>query len=71
MPDELKANIMSLSIFVDKQTAKALAEGTGNLLDVLININRNLAEGLRITPPGAKSEPASGNEPPPTGGISA
>ncbi|TAN46917.1 MAG: flagellar biosynthesis regulatory protein FlaF [Rhodospirillales bacterium] len=60
LPPELKANIMSLSIFVDKQTAKALAEGTAQLLDVLININRNLAEGLRVTPPGAA--PA---EPPP------
>jgi flagellar protein FlaF len=71
LPPELKANIMSLSIFVDKQTAKALAEGTAPLLDVLININRNLAEGLRITPPDA--QPAPGAEPPaaPTGSISA
>lgn len=54
LPPEIKANIMSLSIFVDKQTAKALADGTAKSLDVLININRNLAEGLRA--PGA--EPA-------------
>jgi flagellar protein FlaF len=72
LPPELKANIMSLSIFVDKQTAKALAEGTANLLDVLININRNLAEGLRIAPPDA-AKPAGGSAEPstPTGGISA
>ncbi|MBF0268506.1 MAG: flagellar biosynthesis regulator FlaF [Alphaproteobacteria bacterium] len=74
LPPELKANIMSLSIFVDKQTAKALAEGTANLLDVLINVNRNLAEGLRISPPDAAGEPspAPATPPPsPTGGISA
>lgn len=73
LPPELKANIMSLSIFVDKQTAKALAEGTAQLLDVLININRNLAEGLRITPPGAEKAPGGETPPPPSssGNISA
>jgi flagellar protein FlaF len=69
LPPELKANIMSLSIFVDKQTAKALAEGTGHLLDVLINVNRNLAEGLRVTPPGAATEtPPAPSQPTGTGG---
>ncbi|KAF0118433.1 MAG: hypothetical protein FD149_698 [Rhodospirillaceae bacterium] len=33
--------------FVDKQTAKALAEGNTALVSVLISINRNVAEGLR------------------------
>lgn len=47
LPPELKANIMSLSIFVDKQTAKALHTRNGADLDALININRNLAAGLR------------------------
>ncbi|MBF0355647.1 MAG: flagellar biosynthesis regulator FlaF [Alphaproteobacteria bacterium] len=69
LPPELKANIMSLSIFVDKQTAKALAEGTGHLLDVLINVNRNLAEGLRVTPPGATTDaPPAPSQPTSTGG---
>jgi flagellar protein FlaF len=35
LPEELKANLMSLSIFVDKQTSKGLT-----------NINLNIAEGL-------------------------
>lgn len=47
LPPEVKANVMSLSIFVDKQTTKALRSGDGKDLDVLININRNLAAGLR------------------------
>jgi len=50
LPPEIKANIMSLSIFVDKQTAKALRVRNPADLDVLININRNLAAGLRMTP---------------------
>jgi flagellar protein FlaF len=54
LPPEMKANIMSLSIFIDKQTAKALADGSAQALDILININRNLAEGLRMN----NAEPA-------------
>jgi len=50
LPPEIKANVMSLSIFVDKQTTKALRSADGKDLDVLININRNLAAGLRIDP---------------------
>lgn len=47
LPPEIKANVMSLSIFVDKQTTKALRTSAASDLDVLININRNLAAGLR------------------------
>jgi len=47
LPPEIKANVMSLSIFVDKQTNKALRSSDPKDLDVLININRNLAAGLR------------------------
>ena len=46
LPDELKANLMSLSLFVDKQTSKGLSEPTEELLDSLININLNISEGL-------------------------
>ena len=46
LPDELKANLMSLSIFVDKQTTKALTKPSEELFDSLININLNIAEGL-------------------------
>ena len=49
LPPEIKANVMSLSIFVDKQTTKALRSSVASDLDVLININRNLAAGLRTT----------------------
>ena len=49
LPPEIKANVMSLSIFVDKQTTKALRSSVATDLDVLININRNLAAGLRAT----------------------
>jgi len=50
LPAEIKANIMSLSIFVDKQTAKALRTRDAADLETLININKNLAAGLRMKP---------------------
>ena len=46
LPDELKANLMSLSIFVDKQTTKGLGGPTEEIFDSLININIQIAEGL-------------------------
>lgn len=51
LPNEIKANIMSLSIFVDKQTTKALRGLNPDDLEILISINQNLAMGLRETPP--------------------
>ena len=56
LPPELKANVVSLSIFVDKHTGSALLEGKPEMLNVLVNINRNLAEGLRTNPGEAQAE---------------
>jgi len=58
LPPQLKANILSLSIFVDKQTVKALADTNGDHLDSLIDINKNLAEGL-MTKPAQQSQPTT------------
>ena len=60
LPPQLKANILSLSIFVDKQTVKALADTSGDHLDSLIDINKNLAEGL-LTKPAKPDQPAIEN----------
>jgi flagellar protein FlaF len=46
LPDEVKANLMSLGIFVDRQTTKALGGPTEDLFESLINININISEGL-------------------------
>ena len=50
LPPQIRANILSLSIFVDRQTIKALADTKETHLDVLIDINKNLAEGLMARP---------------------
>jgi flagellar protein FlaF len=64
LPPEIKANVMSLSIFVDKQTTKALRSSEAKDLDVLITINRNLAAGLRTNNVAAQAGVAATTAPP-------
>lgn len=47
LPEEIKRNLLSLSLFVDRRTFDALAYPAPEKLDVLININLNIAAGLR------------------------
>ncbi len=68
LPNELKANIMSLSIFVDKQTAKALRSAKTDDLESLIAINRNLAMGLREGQADQTLPSSAPVSPPPSGG---
>ena len=46
LPEEVKANLMSLSLFVDRQTTKGLSDANEELFDSLISINLNISEGL-------------------------
>lgn len=46
LPVEIKANLISLSLFIDNQTDKAIGARDPKMLDSLININRNIAAGL-------------------------
>lgn len=46
-PDDLRSDLLSLSLFVDKQTVKALSEPKAEHLEPLIEIDRNIARGLR------------------------
>lgn len=56
LPLEIKNNILSLCQFVDKQTVAYFAAPDIGMLDVLININRQLAGGLYETPPDTNEE---------------
>jgi flagellar protein FlaF len=49
LPRELRENIANLGIFVMKQTIATQDSPEPRKLDVLININRELAAGLRAT----------------------
>ena len=47
LPKPLRENIANLGIFVMKQTMNVLGEPEARKLTVLININREIAAGLR------------------------
>ncbi len=47
LPKALRENIANLGLFVMKQTMTIQAEPSANKLTVLININREIAAGLR------------------------
>ena len=47
LPEDIKNNILSLSLFIDRQILDILTEPVPEKLDNLINININIAAGLR------------------------
>lgn len=47
LPEEVKRNLLALSLFVDRRTFEVLAYPAPDKLDVLINININVSAGLR------------------------
>ena len=49
LPRELRENVANLGLFVMKHTLATQTEPEARKLDVLININRELALGLRIS----------------------
>ncbi len=51
LPDNLRDDLLALSLFVDRQTILALGDPSPKHLDVLIEINRNLARGLSFDGP--------------------
>lgn len=46
MPKALKSRMLSLSLYVDQQTARALKSRDASCLQCLIEINRNIGQGL-------------------------
>ncbi len=47
LPEEIKRNLLSLSLYVDRRTFEVMAYPAPEKLDILININLNIAAGLR------------------------
>jgi flagellar protein FlaF len=50
LPKKLRENIISLGLFVDKQIIQILAFPSPDKLSIIVNINLNLAAGLRGSP---------------------
>jgi len=51
LPQDVRENVANLGIFIAKHMLQLQVEPAARKLDVLININRQLAAGLRATPP--------------------
>lgn len=45
-PPELRQNLMSLAVFIFKRTVEVMIDPKPESLDILININMNIARGL-------------------------
>jgi flagellar protein FlaF len=46
LPMEVRGNLLGLANFIDRHTAQLLASGDPKQIDVLVNINRQIGEGL-------------------------
>jgi flagellar protein FlaF len=49
LPQQIKENVLRLSAFVDRRVFEVLAYPASEKLDILININTNIAAGLKGT----------------------
>lgn len=68
LPRQIKQNIGNLGIFIFKRTVELTIEPKPEGLAALININRQIAEGLRMKPPGTTgADNAEAQVPPPPG----
>ena len=47
LPKAIKENVLSLSLFIDKRIFEVMAYPAPDKLDILININTNIAAGLK------------------------
>ncbi len=57
LPAGLRRDILDLSLYVDKQTIKALADPKAEHLGALVEIDRAIARGLRPTPSNPPTAP--------------
>ncbi len=61
LPDAVRANLLGLANFIDKATVDLLADREPAKIDALVNINRQISEGLME---GARANPARANAAP-------
>ena len=59
LPTSLKVALLRLVAFIDKRTLETMAYPAPEKLTILININQNIAAGLRTRPNAAQAERAA------------
>lgn len=57
LPEAIKANLLRLSAFIDKRIFEIMAYPSPEKLTAIIQINNNIAAGLRTRPAHASGEP--------------
>jgi flagellar biosynthesis activator protein FlaF len=50
LPEEVRTDILKLSLFIDKRIIEIMNDPQPEKLDIIININLNIAGGLRGSP---------------------
>ncbi len=50
LPVDIRSNLLTLSVFIDKRIIQVLANPEPDKLNIIIDINLNLAAGLRGSP---------------------
>lgn len=71
LPQQLKNNIASLAVFMLKKTLDVMADPQPAKLDVMIDINRQIASGLMKTPPKENTDTAAPASAEPAGAFDA
>jgi len=59
LPDKIKIDLLRLSAFIDKRIFEIMAYPSPEKLTVIININNNIAAGLRMKPESAEATAAA------------
>ena len=59
LPRALKVDLLRLVAFIDKRTLETIAYPSPEKLTILININQNIAAGLRTRPDRAEADKAA------------
>jgi len=65
LPAEVRGNLLGLSNFIDRHTAGILANPEPSQVDVLVNINRQIGEGLLEGQRNARTQAATSADKPP------
>jgi flagellar protein FlaF len=66
LPAEVRGNLLGLSNFIDRHTAGVLANPEPSQVDVLVNINRQIGEGLLEGQRNARAKAATAGDSPPS-----
>ena len=65
LPSEVRGNLLGLANFIDRHIAGILANPDPRQVDVLVNINRQIGEGLLEGQRNARAKTAAASDAPP------